>query len=191
MTTRTHDLERLGRVADKQEIEEVYLRWCRGLDRGDEELMSSTYHPDAIDEHGDSTYTGESAGRSYVEKHKRAFKRHLHLTLNTLIRLDGDTAAAESYQVALLVPNAPGEETLMVAAGRYLDRLERRAGEWRFVHRHWIKEAILNVDQIPSEAWRALVFPGEIAERFPHALPATGHRSREDPSYLYLEALVS
>jgi ketosteroid isomerase-like protein len=179
------DDARLHRMADKQEIEEVLLRWCRGLDRGDEELMSATYHPDAVDEHGQVTYTAESAARLYIEKHKRAFKRHMHLTLNVLIELDGDRATAESYQMALLVPNEGGEESLMVAAGRYLDRLERRDGEWRFVHRHWIKESILKLDQVANEQWRAVIDapPGEA---FPHGLPDTGSRSKDDLSYEYL-----
>jgi ketosteroid isomerase-like protein len=184
------DDARLHRMADKQEIEELLLRWCRGLDRGDEELLRATYHPDAVDEHGEVTYTGESAAGLYIEKHKRAFKRHMHITLNTLIELDGDRATAESYQLALLVPNDDGAESLMVAAGRYLDRLERRAGEWRFLHRHWIKESILKLDQVPNELWRGFI-DAERGEQAPHGLPYSGSRSKDDLSYMYLRSTSS
>src|SRR5262249_51217434 len=139
MEMSTEDLERLKRLADRLEIEDVYLRWCRGVDRADVELMDSTYHPDAVDEHGEQTYTGETAGRMYIENHVRAFKRHRHINLNTLIGVDGAPAVVENYQLALLVPRRPGPEQLLAAAGRYVDRLERRDGEWRFVHRHYLK----------------------------------------------------
>ena len=34
-------------LLDKQEIHEVIMRYCRAIDRCDEELLSSVYHPDA------------------------------------------------------------------------------------------------------------------------------------------------
>ena len=43
---------RLAALLDKQEIEEVVLRYCRGIDRRDFELVRSCYHPDARDRHG-------------------------------------------------------------------------------------------------------------------------------------------
>ncbi len=39
-------------MLDKQEIHEVMMRYCRAIDRMDEELLRSVYHPDAIDNHG-------------------------------------------------------------------------------------------------------------------------------------------
>ena len=45
--------ERALRVLlDKQEIHEVLMRYCRGIDRCDAELLHSVYHPDATDDHG-------------------------------------------------------------------------------------------------------------------------------------------
>ena len=42
----------LQRLLDKQEIYEVLCRYCRGIDRLDEPLVRSCYHPDAVDNHG-------------------------------------------------------------------------------------------------------------------------------------------
>ena len=190
LADRTDGWERLQRLADTQEIHEVLLRWCRGIDRGDEELMRSAYHPDAVDEHGANTYTGETAARAYIEKHRRAFKRHMHLTLNTLIEVDGDTATAESYMIASLVPNRSGPEALMLAGGRYLDRLERRAGEWRLIHRHMIMEWLTSVDQMPGERWREIV-DSAAGDLLPHELPYTGDRSPGDASYRYFCTLTA
>src|SRR5439155_201455 len=38
-------------TADKQEIHDVIMRYCRAIDRRDRELLRSCFHPDAIDEH--------------------------------------------------------------------------------------------------------------------------------------------
>src|SRR5262245_17777267 len=43
-------------LLDKQAIQEVLARYCRGVDRADLELLRSVYHPDAIDNHG--TFNG-------------------------------------------------------------------------------------------------------------------------------------
>ena len=44
---------RLRELLDKQEIHEVLLRYCRGVDRCDRDMIAACYHPDAIDDHGD------------------------------------------------------------------------------------------------------------------------------------------
>ena len=44
--------EKLQQLLDKQEIHEVIMRYCRGIDRLDREMIRSVYHDDAIDEHG-------------------------------------------------------------------------------------------------------------------------------------------
>jgi hypothetical protein len=40
------------RLVDEAEVRNVHLRYCRGLDRRDWELVESCYHPDAIEYHG-------------------------------------------------------------------------------------------------------------------------------------------
>ena len=39
----------LQELLDKQALYEVVARYCRGVDRADEELVRSAYHPDAIE----------------------------------------------------------------------------------------------------------------------------------------------
>ena len=36
---------------DRREIHDVVLTYCRGVDRGDLDLVRSVYHPDALDHH--------------------------------------------------------------------------------------------------------------------------------------------
>ena len=94
----------LSRLVAESDIRRVLADYARAIDRVDFELLRSCYHPDAVDEHGTTNYTGQTAASGYIGKHKRAFKRHMHLTLNALIEVDGDRATVESYFVASLVP---------------------------------------------------------------------------------------
>jgi hypothetical protein len=50
----------LQRLLDKGAIREASLRYTRGIDRHDAEIMAAAYHPDATDDHG--AYIGDPAG---------------------------------------------------------------------------------------------------------------------------------
>ncbi|MCB2109209.1 MAG: nuclear transport factor 2 family protein, partial [Rhodobacteraceae bacterium] len=42
--------ERIAALLDKEEIRDVLMRYGRGVDRADADLLRSCYHPDAIEE---------------------------------------------------------------------------------------------------------------------------------------------
>lgn len=46
------DMSRLEEAADKVELYELVVAYCRAMDRRDVDLMRTLYHPDAIDDHG-------------------------------------------------------------------------------------------------------------------------------------------
>ncbi len=174
-------------VLDRAEIERQLLRYCRGVDRRDLELVRSTYHPDAWDDHG--TYKGDVEGfLAFVasEVHAR-FRTTMHKLGQSLIEIEGDVARAESYAIchhvlaasasepasgapvaaeaapvgaggsrphdptgdarALQDRSGPGPASRDVAdlvmGIRYVDRFERRAGEWRIARRElrweWVR----------------------------------------------------
>ena len=54
------DAQALQRLLDKDQIYEVVCRYARGVDRGDEAMVRSTYHVDAYDDHVD--YRGDIDG---------------------------------------------------------------------------------------------------------------------------------
>jgi hypothetical protein len=58
-----------------------------------------------------------------------------HAICNELIELDGDTAHREAYFLAFHRLVRDGATVDLLFAGRYVDRLERRDGEWRIAHR--------------------------------------------------------
>ena len=89
-------------LLDKQEISDVLHRYCRAVDRADEELLRSVYHPDALDEHG--FYNGDIDGMIEF-LYTRTLNTEIrpnptrHILSNILIEVDGDRAWAESYSV--------------------------------------------------------------------------------------------
>jgi len=125
---------KLQELIDKQEIYELACRYCRGLDRLDKALLRSTYHDDATDHRG--FFTGGpdefcDLAISMLSEHKS----NQHMLGNTLIEVDGDVAFGEIYFQAFHRIDENGLEKDLFIAGRYVDRYERRNGEWKIAHR--------------------------------------------------------
>jgi SnoaL-like domain len=51
------------------------------------------------------------------------------------VTIDGDTACSETYFVSYHGCEKEGVRQLYVFGGRYVDRVERRGREWRYLHR--------------------------------------------------------
>ncbi len=124
-------------VVAREEIRDVLLRYTRGIDRLDLELVRSCYHDDARDDHG--AYQGDLDGfLAWVGDALSYFDSTMHFIGNQLIEIEGDVAHTESYCVAYHRRGArDGEQPHdLVTALRYVDRLERRAeGQWRIADR--------------------------------------------------------
>jgi hypothetical protein len=125
----------VAELLDKQACVELVYRLARAIDRCDEALLRSLFHPDATDDHG--VFHGTAAGfADWVMPVLHGMKRTQHCIANVLIEVHGDTAYGESYFTAHhALPQPEGSDLYMVAAGRYLDRFERRGGPWRIAHR--------------------------------------------------------
>lgn len=57
--------EPLRRLRDRQQIEDVLVRYSRAIDRADIELLRSCYHEDATEDHG-GVFKGRA--QDYVER---------------------------------------------------------------------------------------------------------------------------
>jgi hypothetical protein len=133
----------IQRLLDRAAIEECLLRYTRGLDRHDVELTMSAFHPDALDTHG----TFEGGPRDVVdwanEQHGLRWARHQHYITNTTVDIDGDVAHTDTYYfIVLRRQDGTGQDFM---GGRYVDRLERRDGDWRIARRivtaEWIGDS--------------------------------------------------
>lgn len=118
--------------------QDVALRYCRGVDRLDPDVMRSAYWPDATDDHGNFVGNAHEFVDHCMTAHLR-WRATMHCVLNHLIEVDDDShARGEIYNVTYLFRD--GEPVLDTWWGRYLDRYERRGDEWRIIERVCVHE---------------------------------------------------
>lgn len=167
---------RLSAMLDKAEINEVLMRYGRGVDRADEECLKSCYHPDAIEEHG-SAYQGPAI--SYIEGAVGRIRKMgvmAHYICNVHIDLvEADLAYAEAYVLTFVRFNKDGKDWDTFTGGRIVDRFERRDGAWKIAHRKMTFD--WNRDTPSSEGWCLGMFDLQ------HPAMNFGSKDREDLSY--------
>ncbi len=149
------DEQRLGELLDKQAITEVIMTYARAIDRLDEDLLRSVFHPDSQHAHG---FVGPSSDPSlpsspgapgdfvaFAFEILRTLTRTHHQLGNIFIELDGDDAYTETYFSAYHRMRAKGDplasdgaydtEMDWLVGGRYIDRMQKREGVWKISHR--------------------------------------------------------
>lgn len=157
-------------LTDRQAIYDCIRRTSRGNDRFDVELITGSYHEDGIHELGQNQISGQAYGEHANHAHKNIADANLHNVTMHLCEIDGDVAHAESYVIGLFLD--PGGQTARMLAGRYLDRLERRGGEWKIaLRRATVEVAMEGKAVLPNGS----TLPGSGYLR--------GNRDRSDPSY--------
>jgi hypothetical protein len=131
-------------MKDRQDILDCIQRECRARDRQDVAQIEGCWWPDGVDEHGSIiTNIPDYAERANMG-HRAFFHMTSHNITNHLCEIDGDTAHCESYVVGGLFWKEGNRTT--IAMGRYLDRLEKRNGEWRMLVRKCTIEMTADCD---------------------------------------------
>ena len=120
-------------LKDRQEILDCIVREARGRDRHDVALTRSAYWDDAFDEHGPSVTPAPDYPQRANAGHAAFFSATQHNLANHTCEIDGDVAYCETYVVGTLLTK--DQQTTIIAAGRYIDQMERRSGEWRIAMR--------------------------------------------------------
>jgi ketosteroid isomerase-like protein len=156
---------------DKQSIREVLTRYCRAVDRMDRDLLLSVYHPDAVDDHGFFVGTREDFWAWVNRYHTNAQSAHQHIITNHTCELEGDTAHCETYY--LFAGMDAKDRSLTLGGGRYIDRMEKRNGEWRIAARKCVSE------------WGGVPAPSKLAPEVMALLRSNAviARDRNDASY--------
>jgi len=136
-------------------IHDVVLRYCRGIDRLDAAAVRSCYHPGATDEHG--SFAGDvDQYVAWVFELLAKYDATQHFVANHLVDFAGGSSAAgvavaESYGVSIHVTADGPPKRNLVVGFRYVDRFERRDGEWRIARRVATTEWTRSLD--PAGAW--------------------------------------
>jgi ketosteroid isomerase-like protein len=160
----TEELEKMVReLYDKQAIREQIYAYCRGVDRMDRELLLSVYHPDAIDDHGMFVGSPEAFADWALALHSKLQYAHQHIVTNHSCELDGDVAHTETYWMFAAM-NREGTP-LNLGGGRYIDRFEKRDGQWKIAARKCVPEwgGVPGPSWLSPEAAAALASGGKIA----------------------------
>lgn len=162
--------ERIDEMLARQDIIDCLSRICRGSDRCDRDLFLSAYHDDAVIAAG--PFVGGAAELYDWSDALQAqtYTGTSHTLLNNTFDFDGDTAHVETYYIFV---GCMGEETNLVAGGRYIDRFERRDGVWALSMRNNFVEWTSAVPAMGNPL-------GEIADLELNGLPS---RDAGDPSY--------
>jgi hypothetical protein len=136
-------------LLDKQEIHDALMRYCRGVDRCDEDLMRSVYHEDA-------RAFGAPAWefvKEFIPANRDATSFTVHAIQNLMIDVQGDEAFSEAYFVTYVGRPDGGVEYVDAFCGRYIDRWEKRHGRWAVAHREtareWARANALGLDEFP------------------------------------------
>jgi hypothetical protein len=144
-------------LLDKQALYELVMRYARAVDRNDKEMLLACFHPDAFLHY--NTYQGPAADFYHqiwaaTEAGGGGIPRGQHVVTNALFEVRGDVAYGESYLegiragVGATRAGAEGQPTgagfPIERIGRFIDRYERRDGEWRISSRRvameWVSE---------------------------------------------------
>lgn len=150
-------------LLDRQAILDCMHRYCLGVDRHDVELITSAFHPDAIAEHGPFRGDPHALARWANDFHSRHCNAHTHNITTHGCEIDGDVAHAQTHCLYGLLQR--DTDLVLMGSARYVDRLERRDGQWRIALRKTLIE------------WR-----GELRASMPSGY-LQGRQDRADPAY--------
>jgi hypothetical protein len=138
-------------VADEIAIRKVLATYAKAIDRSDFDMIATCYFDDAEEDRG--RFKGslpEFIG--WLTKTLDGFDSCWHLLGEPWIELDGDVAHVDTPCLGhhRLRNPAPGAARDHLIPCRYLDRFERRGGEWRIASRRAVYELVLAVAAGPE-----------------------------------------
>jgi hypothetical protein len=128
----------LARLLAKDAITEVLNRFARGADGANLDLIRSVYWPEGTDDHGNF-----SGNAMEFAEHAMGVLKTFRTTLHFLTNIEIDFPEPHQADVQCYFyayhEHLPGKDggpaMVTVVGGRYLDRFEERAGEWRILRR--------------------------------------------------------
>jgi SnoaL-like domain len=157
--------DELRALLDREKIRECLALLARGEDRRDGSMITAAYWPDSITDYG--VFAGNfDEYLAWVVPGSPAIPVTQHVLGQSFIQLEGDAARVETQVISYHRVNMGTEERDTCIGGRYLDRMEKRNGEWRVASRtmlyDWYQDFGLSIDW--SQGVMGLPFS---AEHFP------------------------
>ena len=120
----------LEQLSDRAEIYDNVMRYAKGLDTRNWEMVRSCFTPNVY-----ASYNARELGRGVEKimqmvKPLEKMKVTTHFMGNQLIALHGASADVETYCIAYLVSSQDGKDTVMIRGLRYIDEFVKQGGQW-------------------------------------------------------------
>lgn len=127
----------LQEISDRLEIQDLITRYVYAIDERDYETLDNVFTPDAVIDYtelGGSKGTREET-KQFLGQSMPGFPAFQHLSVNTKLAIDGDTAHAKTILFNPMMMDHEGEKRMFFIGLWYIDELVRTADGWRIKHR--------------------------------------------------------
>lgn len=144
------DIERIAReLADKTAITALMAHYADRIDEHDPVGAAACFTEDGV-----GVYWQDCVGPAAIAERLTGILAHFHATShhlsNVQIRLDGDTATAQSYVYAFHRVKAAMDRPMHVW-GRWVDALKKVDGHWKFAHREVVSVGSIGSVRVPND----------------------------------------
>jgi len=163
----------LDAVVSRQQVSDLSMAYCRGVDRADAALLGRVFHDDSTVISGVFNGNGKDFAVAICAFVEETYVQTFHSVANQWIEIEGDGGVGETYVIALSTSRDGAVDTL--TGGRYIDRYERRGGTWAISERSFV------LDWTRTEASTRDMTGGMYA-----ALDLHGARGPADPAYAFM-----
>lgn len=137
------DDDAIDAIVSRQQIADITMAYCRGVDRADERLLADVFHEESTVVSGPFNGNGKTFAAEICRLVKETYEQTFHSIANQWIEVEGDAALGETYVIA--VSTSRGDEsTETLTGGRYIDRFERRDGRWAVAERTFVLDWMRN-----------------------------------------------
>lgn len=147
----------LNELLAKQSLHELMSSYCRAVDRADEHALLALFHPEAIVNGGIVNGTAAAFASGVANWLRTNAPVAFHTITNEYFEVHGDHATGECYVLALNATSGAAGNTDTITAGRYLDRFERRQGQWKFIEHTFVMDC--NINQPSSAVFDDAIHP--------------------------------
>jgi hypothetical protein len=136
-------------LLEREKIRDRIAWLARGEDRRDADLIRAGYWPDSTVDYGIFLGTFDEY-LAWVVPGSPAIPVTQHVLGQSVVRLHGTTALAETHVTAYHRITMGDEDRDAVLGGRYLDEMEKRGDDWRIAKRtmlyDWCQDLGVSVD---------------------------------------------
>ncbi|MGV9869974.1 nuclear transport factor 2 family protein [Rhodococcus koreensis] len=169
-----------GAAADARlQIHDACVRYARGCDRCDREMILSAFHSGATVDYTVFKGSPDEFADWVLPMLQQHYKSTSHLNMNHYVEFhdDGTRAAGELYVFAIMRFERDGERYDLEGMGRYFDEYALRDGQWRLTSRRTITD------------WERTVHVAPETSDLVKAVGILGTRDNTDPSYQHFDRL--